>query len=422
MYNSSEKERGENMKLSIIICLYNTKKEYFEKCLGSVCTSTLKNYEVIVVDDGSTVDYSEILEKYHPVYVKTQNRGHLAARMYGLVLAKGDYVAYLDSDDTVTFNYHEPMVNLALNENCDIVINDWAFKTDSVCAYCESDSTINSDLSLEGDEILRQFAKYQGRQHAYFVLWNKVFKRELLLRAKAEIEKTDVIMTRMTYSEDMLITFFAYKYAKKLKNIHTGYYFYHVHGGQTIVADTTEKIRGQIDMVTKNFGIMLANVGENMYGEEICANIKEWKKMMSRTHYSYAKAQSSRELCEYVKVKYGVDKLKLSTVKDNRDYIASGLLGDSFEGIDTILRWIYKKGGDVAVNYNKKDKYVASAIEYLRANEGINITYSKDAQIILPKRKSSLISRILHSRCVCTLGLALFPKGSKLRRLLKNKL
>ena len=410
------------MKLSVIVCLYNTDKEKFDKCLNSIATSTLKDYEVLVIDDGSSENYDEILEKHHPVYVKTQNRGHFAARLFALTIARGEYVAYVDSDDTVTFNYHKPMVECAIKNNLDIVINDWAFRTDSSCAYCESDSTINSDIVKEGDEILRQFTLHQGRQHSYFVLWNKVFKKELVLRAKEEIEKTDAIMKRMTYSEDMLMTFFAFKFAQKMQNIHTGYYLYHVHAGQTIVADTSEKIKGQIDMVTGNFAIMKDRIGDNKYASEIANDIDEWRALMCRTHYSYAKAQGNNELCDYVKCKYGVDNLKPSTVKDSRDYIASGLLGNNLEGIDTILRWVYKKGKDVCVKYDKNDEYVAKSIAYLKSVEGIAITYSDRAEIVIPRREVSIKDKVLHSRLVSTIGLALFPKGSKLRRLFKNKL
>ena len=410
------------MKISIIVCVYNTDREKFEKCVNSICTSTLEDYELIILDDGSTIDYKEIIEKYNPVYVKTQNRGHFASRLYALTIARGDYVAYVDSDDIVTFNYHNPMVDLAVRENLDIVINDWAFKTESTCAYCKSDSTINSDIFLEGDRILNQFAINQGRQHSYFVLWNKVFKKELLLKAKSEIEKTDAIMKRMTYSEDMLMCFFAFKNAKRLKNIHTGYYLYNVHSEQTIVADTSEKIRAQIDMVTANFDIMLGGIGQNSFKDEIEKNILEWKALMSRTHYSYAKSLGNMELCEYVAQKYGKEKLSLSTVKDSRDYIASGLLGSNFTGIDAILRWIYKKGKDVSVKYDKNDKYVAESIMYLKSVKGIKISYSEKPEVVIPKRQISIKDKVLHSKAVSTIGLALFPKGSKLRRLLKNKL
>ena len=423
LYNEMKKTRKRyKMKLSVIICLYNTKKELVDKCLNSICTSTLEDYEVVLVDDGSNVDYSDIIEKYHPVYVKTENRGQLAARTYGLMLAKGDYVAYLDSDDSVTFNYHNPMVEKGLRDGADIVINDWAFRTSSCCAYCESDSTINSELCIEGDEILNQFAKYQGRQHSYYVLWNKIFKRELLLRAKAEIEKTDAIMKKQTYSEDVLMTFFAFKHAKKLVNIHTGYYLYHIHEGQSVSVDTSEKIRAQVDMITKNFAIMLDSIGDNIYKEAIKENIIQWKAMAARTHFSCAKGLGDLKLMDYIKEQYGQEKVTLSKARDSRDYIASGLLGNNFEGIDAVLRWIYKKGGDVSIKYNKRDKYVADSIGYIEKQKGIRIESSENAQVTVPKRKKSLKSRILHSRIVLKTGLVLFPKGSKLRNVLKRKL
>ena len=99
------------MKLSVIVCLYNTKKEYLDKCLRSIRESTLKNdeYELLVIDDGSSESYDEIIKKYNPVYVKTPNRGLLSARLYGIMIAKGEYIAFCDSDDSVSFNYYKPI-------------------------------------------------------------------------------------------------------------------------------------------------------------------------------------------------------------------------------------------------------------------------------------------------------------------------
>ena len=410
------------MKLSIIVCLYNTEKEDFDRCLHSVYTSTLKDFEVVVIDDGSTIDYSKIIEKYNPVYVKTDNRGQLAARTYGLMIAKGEYVAYLDSDDTVTFNYYQPMVKTADKEKADIVINDWAFKTEKTYAVCERDSTVNSEICLENDEILRQLVKYQGRQHSYYVLWNKILKKSLLLSAKAEIEKTDAIMNKMTYSEDALISFFAFKHAKKLKNIHTGYYFYHIHNGQSIEASDSEKIKNQARLIGLNFEIMLSSIGQNKYADEIKKNILEWRALMSRTHYSYAKATGDEKLCDYIKNVYKTDKLTRSTLKDSRDYIASGLLGENFEGIDAILRYIYKKGKDVSVKYDKGDKYVAKSLEDIEGYLGIKVINTADAQIVIPKRKNSVKSRVLHSKPAVSLAMIIFPKGSHLRGVLKRKM
>jgi len=167
---------------------------------------------------------------------------------------------------------------------------------------------------------------------------------------------------------------------------------------------------------------MLDNVGDNRYADEIKSNIAEWRLLMSRTHYSYAKAQGDEELCQYIMDAYSLAKAEKSTLKDSRDYIASGMLGDNFEGVDTILRFIYKKSKDVSVNYDKSDKYVTNSMKAIEKALGIKIVFSKDAQIVIPKRKTSLKHKVLHSRFVVSVGMMLFPKGSKLRRTLKNKL
>lgn len=410
------------MKLSVIVCVYNTEEKLFEKCLNSIYTSTLEDFEVVVIDDGSTKKYTEIIKKYNPVYAKTQNRGLLAARLYGMMLAKGEYVAFVDSDDTVTFNYHAPMVDAAIKNGCDIVINDWAFKTESSVAYCKGNSTIKESFCLEEDEILRKYFSQKGREQSYFVVWNKIYKKDLLLRAKADIEKTSAIMQKQTYAEDVINTFFAFKNAKKVQNIHTGYYFYHIHSSQSVSVPSVQALNEQVDAMTRTLAILKASVGENKYREEIMDGLNEWWALMSRTHYAYAKSFSFDGACEYVKNKYGMEKIGKSKASDSYGYIASGLLGENFEGIDTILRFIYKKGQDVSVNYNENDDYVKKSIGAIEERRGIKITNSRDAQLVIPKRKISLKSKILHSGFVISVGMKLFPKGSRLRRLFKSKL
>ena len=410
------------MKTSIIVCLYNTDLEKFEKCMNSICTSTLTDYEVLVIDDGSTMDYAEIIEKHHPVYVKTQNRGLLAARLYGIALAKGEYIAFVDSDDTVTINYHATMVEEAEKSGCDIVINDWAFKTSSTVASCYGDSTVNSDFCLEGDGILRKYAEQRGKEQAYFVAWNKLFKRELLLKAKADIEKTQAIMQKQVYAEDVINTFFAFKNAKKVKNIHTGYYLYHLHNGQSVSVSNADALKGQVDAMARTLNIISSSVGGNKYADEIIKNISEWKALMCRVHFSYAKSLKEDWLCEYVGVTYDLQNPTCAKAKDSYGYIASKLLGDNLEGIDTILRWIYKKGQDVSIKYDKNDKLVANSISYIEKVKGIKITYSDNAQVVIPKRTTSFKNKLLHNRVINAVGMAIFPKGSKLRGFFKSKL
>ena len=404
------------MKLSVIICVYNTEPKYFEECLKSIKNSTLRDYEVLVIDDGSELDYTEIIEKYKPRYVKTENRGLFAARLYALSLANGEYVTFVDSDDTVSFNYHQPMVELADKEGADIVINDWAFHTERTRYFCkwEKDWSIN----LEGEEILRAFAANKGRSHAYFVHWNKVTRRSLLLKVKRALEATDIIMHKHTYSEDAIINFFAFKYARKLVNTHTGYYFYRVHEEQSVNASSKDKLLKQIDNMSMTFEIMLANIEDSKYAAELEEGIIAWREMMARTHYSYAKAGKHKDVYPYIMDKYYVEKLKMSTKKDGELYAKNQLLGDNFIDIDKALSKIYYTDDDVTVIYDKNDDYVRRTLEYIEKTKAKK-DGAKKKTLMVPKAIISKKNKFLHNSLIYSLGMVFFKKGSKIRAFLK---
>lgn len=408
------------MKLSVIVCVYNTEKKYFEECLKSIRNSTLKDYEILVIDDGSTVDYSDLVGKYEPRYVKTENRGLFASRMYAVTIAKGDYVAFVDSDDTVSFNYHLPMLDKAEVLDLDVVINDWAFHTERTRYFCVNDPLICEDVSVKGDDVLMEFVRHEGRAHSYFVHWNKVTKRSVLLKAKEQLESTDIIMHRHTYSEDALINFFVFKNAKKVSNIHTGYYFYRVHDDQSVNASNKDKLICQIDDMSRTFDIMLVNIGKHMYASEIKYGIIKWRELMSRTHYTYAKTNKHTDLYQYIKDKYHAEKLQTSTKRDGELYAKNQLLGDNFLDIDKALRKIYFTNSNVTVIYDKSDLYVSRTMKYIERIKH-DITDTERKTLMVPKKIISAKNKFLHNHFVYSMGMLLFKKGSKMRAFLKSK-
>lgn len=91
------------MKFSIIIPIYNAEK-YLEKCLDSVVNQTYNNYELILVNDGSTDKSQKIIERFSKkydniIFFSQKNSGQSAARNFALSKAKGDYIIFLDADD-----------------------------------------------------------------------------------------------------------------------------------------------------------------------------------------------------------------------------------------------------------------------------------------------------------------------------------
>ena len=113
------------MKFSIIVPVYNVEK-YLKKCLDSIIDQTYKNYEVIVVNDGSPDNSQAIIEEYkknYPNKIKAynkQNGGLSDARNFGLQYTTGDYVIFVDSDDYVKNDMLE-VLNNNIKENEDVI-------------------------------------------------------------------------------------------------------------------------------------------------------------------------------------------------------------------------------------------------------------------------------------------------------------
>jgi|GEM_PF-1625014 len=108
-------------KISIIIPIYNSEK-FLNQCIHSILNQNFSNYELILINDGSTDQSQKICEKFTIQYpfislINQINKGVSSARNTGLTNAKGEYICFIDSDDTVQPNYLDTFVNILNNSN-----------------------------------------------------------------------------------------------------------------------------------------------------------------------------------------------------------------------------------------------------------------------------------------------------------------
>ena len=120
--NAFDKERP---KVSIIVPVYNT-EPWLRECMDSLVNQTLKEIEIICVDDGSPDNCGKILDEYAKkdtriIVIHQKNQGVSAARNAGLDVASGEYITFVDSDDYVDLNTYEKMYNLAKKDEIDIL-------------------------------------------------------------------------------------------------------------------------------------------------------------------------------------------------------------------------------------------------------------------------------------------------------------
>ena len=111
-------------KISVIIPIYNSEK-YLIECLNSVINQTLKNIEIICIDDGSTDNSSNILQIYNKfdrrfILLKQKNRGAGISRNKGIKISKGKFISFLDSDDMY---YDDSALEFLYNKKNKILYN-----------------------------------------------------------------------------------------------------------------------------------------------------------------------------------------------------------------------------------------------------------------------------------------------------------
>lgn len=113
-----------NYKISVIVAAYNI-EQYISKCLDSIINQTYKNLEIIVVDDGSSDGTGRIADQYAKidsrfVVAHKENGGVSSARNRGIDIATGDYIGFVDGDDTIEEDMYEMLINNAVKYDADI--------------------------------------------------------------------------------------------------------------------------------------------------------------------------------------------------------------------------------------------------------------------------------------------------------------
>lgn len=114
-------------KVSLIVPIYNS-QNYLEKCIKSLLNQTLKDIQIILINDGSTDNSEKIIKSFDDeriVYISKNNEGIGKTRNLGIDKATGEFLAFVDSDDYLNEHFCEYMYQKAVNDDCDLVVCDF---------------------------------------------------------------------------------------------------------------------------------------------------------------------------------------------------------------------------------------------------------------------------------------------------------
>ena len=169
--------------ISIIITAYNAEKT-IEKCLNSILDTQYNDYEIILVNDGSTDNTEKIIELFASdkiKYYKKENTGVADSRNFGIDKAKGDYITFVDSDDYVSSNYFEG-IDKYINEGIDII------KRKGIIVNKNNQEKIKGDTFdiTTGEDA---FNKLCFTDIYLDTLWSYIIKKSLLIDNNLYFEK-----------------------------------------------------------------------------------------------------------------------------------------------------------------------------------------------------------------------------------------
>ena len=207
-------------KLSIIVPVYGVEK-YIDKCLNSLVKQSLKEIEIIVVNDGTKDNSQKIIDKYvkkYPDKIKSyikENGGQGSARNYGLEKANGEYIGYVDSDDFVEKDMYKKLYNKAKENNYDIV----------VCGnYNVSEDYQNKNI----DAFINNYnTDLENIFFGKMAVLNKIYKRDILIKNKLEFKEK-------VWYEDLAFTLKAIMNSNTFAFIDEPLYDYLIREGSTM--------------------------------------------------------------------------------------------------------------------------------------------------------------------------------------------
>ena len=194
------------IKVSVVIPVYNA-QNYLNRCLDSIINQTLKELEIITVNDGSTDDSLNILNRYkiqdnRIKIIDQKNSGTGIARNNGIKIAKGEYITFIDADDTIEETMIEKLYKKILQEQSDMV----------VCNINRVDSKLGKKIGTRvySDIDKVTFFKYiLSFQYKSFV-WAKLYKKSLFLTNNI------LFPPELKHNEDNATFFKFVYYAKKV--------------------------------------------------------------------------------------------------------------------------------------------------------------------------------------------------------------
>lgn len=254
-------------KFSIIVPVYNT-ESYLVRCLDSILNQTYDNYEIIIVNDGSTDGSKKIITDYQKQYpekikvINKKNGGLSSARNKGVSKADGDYILFVDSDDYIEKGLLKTL-NTKTKDFPDLIrFQIKEINNDKICMYRELPFE-----TIKGDKAFNKIVKYHYVEPAWCYAYRKVFYKE-----------NKFSFAEGKYHEDFGLIPYVIMRASKVKSIGYVGYNYVIRSGSIMTQVNYEKSKKKVEDFLFHYKNLV-----NKIDDSDCKNINVYKSFLANS-------------------------------------------------------------------------------------------------------------------------------------------
>jgi glycosyltransferase involved in cell wall biosynthesis len=318
-----------DVKVSIIVPVYNVEK-YLRQCVDSIVNQSLKEIEIICINDGSTDNSLQILEGYAQrdkriKIINKRNEGLSAARNTGMEYATGEYIGFVDSDDFINEKMYENLYKNAKSNKSDIVMCP-AYVFDNNNPELNHKKPYFSLEFLDKKFDNKVFDHTNAKNLIFKVnvtCWNKIYKSQFLNEIGAKFHKI--------YFEDNIFFFETYLKAKRISLIRDFLYYYRINRPGSFITEGNKKFFDICNMhdLLKKILIETGNLDEYLESFLNC-KISE-----SLGRYNQVDERFKPEFFDIIKQNFIKNNLKKSDIdklsKNNKIKYQNILISDTYK-------------------------------------------------------------------------------------------
>jgi len=277
-------------KISIIVPVYNAEL-YLAKCLDSLVGQTLKEIEIILINDGSTDKSEQIIKKYQEkyndkiIYYSKKNEGQGVARNYAIKIAKGEFITFVDSDDFVDVSMCEKLYNEAKKTNADIVAT-------------------TGMIEVRNNEFSKKNIEFKTSDNLKTYILNnsgpvgKIIKKDVVLQ-------NDLYFPSLRAYEDIAVVPLWGIYSNKISYVDEALYYYLIREGSTMKqVKYNEKIMNIYESLGSLYNKFKLNVKDKYNDELEWIYIEHLLHAASLRFYKFNKLDEIRKINAIIKEKF----------------------------------------------------------------------------------------------------------------------